>query len=116
MSLPLQHQIISRALVLIEDEANWTRIYVARAADGKPCACMDKSAVRFCAIGALARAANELIEASGEVGIAKAFAAEKFILKANNRPYDTLPCINDSEGHAVIVGMFKQALEARGLN
>jgi len=92
MSLTLQQQIISRALALIEDEANWTRVYV-------------------CAIGALARAANELIEASGEVGIAKAFAAEKFILKANNRPYDTLPCINDSEGHAVILGMFKQALE-----
>jgi len=112
MSLPLQHQIISRALGLIKEEANWTSVYVARAADGKPCACMDERAMQFCAIGALVRAANELVE-RGEVGAAQAFKAEKFILKANNRPYDTLPCINDAEGHHTIVAMFKRALEAQ---
>jgi len=112
MSLLLQHQIVSRALGLIEDKANWTRVYVALAADGSPCACMDQRAVRFCAIGALARAANELTGATGGIGVAQAFVAEKFILKANNRPYDTLPCINDAEGHAVIISMFRRALEA----
>jgi hypothetical protein len=112
MSLPLQHQIISRALDLIRVERNWTTVYVARAADGRPCACMDQRAVRFCAIGALARAANELTGASGEIGIAQAFAAEKLILRANNRSYDTLPTINDTDGHATIVAMFKAALEA----
>src|SRR5262249_49748784 len=60
MSRPLQHQIISRALELIRNEAHWTRVYVARAANGKPCACTDDSATRFCAIGALAKAASEL--------------------------------------------------------
>jgi len=49
--------------------------------------------------------------ASREIGVAQAFLAEKFILKANNRPYDTLPCINDNEGHEVIVSMFKRALD-----
>jgi hypothetical protein len=68
---------------------------------------MDPRATRFCAIGALVRASNEL---TGTRGAAQAFTAENFILKANDRPYDALPCINDAEGHAVIVAMFKRAL------
>jgi hypothetical protein len=107
MSLPLQHQIIARALDLIKEESNWTRVYVARADDGKPCACMDTSATRFCAIGALVRAANELM---GATGAEHAYEAEKNILRANNRPYDTLPTINDNEGHAMVVAMFRTAL------
>jgi hypothetical protein len=106
MARPLQQQIIARALELIADEANWTRVYIARGADGAPCSCMDAAATRFCAIGALVRAARDLL---GENGPLQAYAAEKFILKANNRPYDTLPCINDIEGHAVIIAMFKHA-------
>ncbi len=109
MSLPLQQQIIARALDLIEDEENWTPIFVARAADGRPCACMDLAAVRFCAIGALLRAANETTGIE-EVGVVQAFAAEKLILKADGRAHDTLPRINDQEGHAVIVAMFKRAM------
>jgi hypothetical protein len=32
------------------------------------------------------------------------------VLAANDRPNDSLPSINDHEGHAVIVAMFKRAL------
>jgi hypothetical protein len=108
MAKPVQQQIIARALDLIEDEAHWTRVYVARGTDGAPCSCVDVAATRFCAIGALVRAARDLL---GEIGPVHAYAAEKLILKANNRPNDTLPCINDVEGHAAIVAMFKTALD-----
>jgi hypothetical protein len=110
MAKPLQHQIISRALDLIRDETNWTTIYVARTASGSPCSCMDERAVRFCAIGALARAAQELVGTDERIGVERAYQAEKFVLAANNRPYQTLPAINDREGHAIIVALFKQAL------
>ena len=107
MARPIQHQIIARALEIISDEAHWTRVFVARRADGRPCACFDPCAVRFCAVGALIRAAGELV---GVAGVERAYAAEKCVLAANGRRHDSLPRVNDSEGHEVIVAMFKVAL------
>ena len=65
MSKPLQHQIIARALEIVSDEEHWTRAGVARTADGRQCACFDPRAARFCAIGALNRAARELLGVAG---------------------------------------------------
>ena len=107
MSKPLQHQIIARALEIVSDEEHWTRASVARTADGRQCACFDPRAARFCAIGALNRAARELL---GVAGVEHAYAAEAFVLAANGRHHDSLPCINDNCGHEVIVAMFKVAL------
>ncbi len=107
MSTPLQHQIITRALEIISDEKHWTTLVVSSEANGTPCPCQDPLAVRFCAIGALFRAASELL---GDGGAEQGFNAAKFVLAANNRPHDPLPRINDHEGHAVIVAMFKHAL------
>lgn len=107
MAKPLQHQIVARALELISDEAQWTRGFVARTADGRLCACFDLRAARFCAIGALNRAARELM---GVAGVEHAYMSEKFVLAANGRHHDSLPRINDHEGHEVIVRMFKLAL------
>ena len=97
MAKSLQHQIIGRALEILSDEKHWTRVVVARMADGEPCGCLDPLAARFCAIGALYRAAGELL---GSGGFELVFKAEKFVLAANNRPRDSLPCINDVEGRA----------------
>ncbi len=106
MAKSLQHQIVARALELIADEPFWTSLIVARTAEGSPCGCMDPHA-RFCAIGALYRAAGELL---GNAGAEHAFKAERFILVANDRLREGLARINDAEGHAVIVAMFKRAL------
>lgn len=105
MARPPQQQIIARALDLISDEARWTSLVLARKADGKTCEWIHPFAARFCAIGALDRAAYELLG-----GAEAALRAEKFVLAANDRPNDSLPRINDHEGHAVIVAMFKRAL------
>ena len=61
---------------------------VARAADGSPCDCRDVAATRFCAVGALYPASDELL---GEEAFKLVFRAEKFILRANNRTHDSLP-------------------------
>jgi hypothetical protein len=107
MARSLQHLIIARALDIISDEARWTSLVIARTADGSLCDCRDVAAARFCAIGALYRASAEML---GEQAFEFVFRAEKFILRANNRPHDSLPRINDREGHAVIVAMFERAL------
>ncbi len=107
MARSLQQQIIARALDLISAEERWTCLAVARTANGSLCDCRDAAAARFCAVGAIYRASGGLL---GEEAFRFVFRAEKFILRANNRPHDSLPRINDQEGHAVIVEMFKRAL------
>jgi hypothetical protein len=109
MAKPLQHQIIARALELISDEANWSRCAWARTARGRPCSWTHPYAAKFCAIGALNRAAFELTtERSYEL----AMSAERHIMAASSIPHRHLPYVNDTEGHAAIVAMFKHALAA----
>ena len=107
MARSLQHQIVARVLDIISDEERWTCLAVARTASGSHCDCRAVAATRFCAVGALYRASDELL---GEEAFKLVFRAEKFILRANNRPHDSLPRINDQEGHAVIIAMFTCAL------
>ncbi len=65
MARSLQHQIVARALDIISDEERWTCLAVARTANGSHCDCRDVAATRFCAVGALYRASDELL---GEMG------------------------------------------------
>ena len=60
MAKTLQHQIIAGASHLIAEEEHWTRCSMARNSEGNPCSVWDPAAVRFCAVGALWRAAFEL--------------------------------------------------------
>ena len=48
---------------------------------------------------------------SGVMGVEHAYGAEKFVLAANGRHHDSLPLINDNDGHEVIVAMLKVALK-----
>ena len=106
MSKPLQHQIIARALEIISDELRWTRGAMARTADGSSCDCLDLLAERFCAIGALQRAAAELL---GNKIFAHVLEVEEFVLAANKSTLG-LPSINDVEGRDAIIAMFEVAL------
>ena len=106
MAKTLQHQIIEGALHLIAEEEHWTRCSMARNRDGDPCSVWDPGAVRFCAVGALWRAAVELM---GELDVS---AVERTALEvvANNGRADALQTLNDLEGHAAVVQMFRTAL------
>jgi hypothetical protein len=106
MAKPLQQQIIARALEIISDESMWTRGSMARTTDGKACACLDPLAVRFCAVGALCRAAGELLSSNG---FDRALEAEHLVLAANNELHG-LPSINDVDGRDAVIAMFKVAL------
>ena len=63
--------------------------------------------MKYCAVGALNRAAFEL---AAERWFELAISAERHVKAANRSPHRHLPFVNDTEGHAVIVAMFKRAL------
>jgi len=107
MSSGLEKQIIARALELIVEQEHWTREVLARTASEQPCSWSDPRAAKFCAVGALNRAAMEAVKGWG---CSRAMEAQEFVMAAGNKPGDELLQINDNEGHAAIVTMFRAAL------
>jgi hypothetical protein len=101
-----QQKIIARALEIISDETKWTRGSIARLANSKPCGCRNPRAVCFCAVGALNRAAGEVLAVNA---FHHAIEAERDVLAANHELRD-LPTMNDLEGRETIIEMFKAAL------
>jgi hypothetical protein len=107
MASSLEKQIIARALEIISTEQHWTRETWARTSSHQPCTWSDSTAVKFCAVGALNRAAMEVVKGWG---CSRAIEAEELIMIANDRVGEGLPKINDDEGHEVVVAMFRTAL------
>jgi hypothetical protein len=107
MTSDLEKQIITRALDLIAEPEHWTQGVLARTSIDLPCSWSDPYAAKFCAVGALNRAATEAIKGWG---CSRAMEAQDFIMAANNRQGDALLDINDEEGHSAVIGLFKTAL------
>ncbi len=99
MSLPLSKQVISRAYQLIEDPNHWTRFAHARDASGAVCQPGSETAVRFCARGALYRAASDICPHG---------SAALFKTVAWSLPW--LALVNDLRGHAAVLKRLKKAL------
>ena len=108
MSKSLQHQVIFRALEIISDEGKWTEGALARDQHRHSCQAIAPEAVRFCAVGALERAAFELLGHSAE----PLFLAdiENIVLTANGCTKRTLAQVNDQVGREAVVELFKKAL------
>jgi hypothetical protein len=109
MAKTLQHQIIEGALHILSEEEHWTRCSMARNSAGDPCSVWDPAAVRFCAIGAMWRAAYEV---TGDLEILPLVEDTAKQVVASNGRVDPLQTLNDLEGHAAVVQMFKNALVA----
>ena len=96
MSKPILTQVIERGRALVADHATWTTDALARRANGQACQPTDAGAVRFCAYGALVRAAYELTADSEKAQrLADLAAAELVGSKAPDRAYMDLYSIND---------------------
>ena len=81
---------------------------MARNSHGQSCRAYASEAVRFCAIGALTRAAFDLL---GEVpSIALIDETENHILSSCHLDHLSLPQMNDRLGREAVVRMFKRAL------
>jgi hypothetical protein len=107
MSRPLEIQIIERARATISTQ-RWCRGFAALRSDGletDPCAV---SAARFCAVGALARAASDIAGWTAQ-------RAEREAAKIADKlsPDEDLPSINDDpdRGRKVILALFDNALQ-----
>jgi hypothetical protein len=108
MANELNKQIIARALEIIVEQGHWTHETFARTASHQRCSWSDPKAAKFCAIGALNRAAMEAVKGWG---CSYAMRAEELVVAANSRVGKGLSEINDDEGHEVILAMFRTALE-----
>jgi hypothetical protein len=108
----LERQIIACALALIANEEHWAQGTLAQTKSGTICLWNDAEAHRYCAVGALAKVATDLI---GDVAQAGTLATEiaTHLLTANKRAEPSLAQINDAEGHATVMAMFKTVLQLR---
>jgi len=113
MSKALHHQIVTRARQLLSDPTRWTQGELAKRRNGLPIEPSDAEAYRFCAVGALTRAASDF---TGDIVAADALANEVHValLSVAEIPAgQTLECINDfGQGHAAILKIFDDYLAA----
>lgn len=95
--------VLRRALARIEDPARWTTCYLARDARGQRCAPDAKSAVSWCALGALFRELGELGPKYTEIpGV--------FRLLAPSERFPSATGINDFDGHAAVLQLYDEAI------
>ena len=114
MAKSLHHQIVTRARQLISDPTCWTQGELAKRKNGLPIEPSDPEAYRFCAVGALTRAASEL---TSDAFTANALADEVHIALLTSAEIPaglTLECVNDiGQGHSAILKIFDDYLGAR---
>ncbi len=60
MSKPLVQQVAERARSLIENPRSWTQYAIARTGNNRHCEPSDAKAARYCAYGAILRAAHDI--------------------------------------------------------
>jgi hypothetical protein len=108
MATTIQKQVLCNARALIADPARWTMWMLASTASGRPAAWHDASARRWCAVGAIHRAAFDLV---GSKGQAVCIAVEVInSMHPHSWARRSLPALNDSQGHAAVIELFDRAL------
>lgn len=108
----LQQQILRKARGLLSDKRKWTRYGAARTGNGAVCPPYAPEAVKFCAYGAIARAA---LEVTGDTQQARRLARSiEMLLVGGERapqPPNRLCYVNDRKGYAAVMGLFDAAAE-----
>lgn len=114
MSKPLVEQVTESARRLLEDPKNWTQYAIARTRNNRLCEPDDAKAARFCAYGAILRAAHDV---TGDSDRAQRVAdrAAMLIMQREN-PYsafEELIAINDGHrptARRAVLDLFDRAL------
>ena len=110
MTTTVQKQVLINARALIADPAHWTSCTLARTADDDVVDWYDRSATKWCAEGAIYRAAYDLVgdrKEATRIGneVANSILPRRWLSR-------TLPNINDGRGHAAVLAVFDEALAA----
>ena len=115
MSKPLVHQVTERARGFIADPRSWTQFAIARTGNNRHCEPTDAKAARFCAYGAILRAAYDVAAADDQ---AQRLADQTaMLIMERDSPYsafEELIAINDGQRSAArktLLGLFDRALE-----
>jgi hypothetical protein len=109
MTTTVQKQVLINARALIADPQHWARGVLAQTADGRPIAWYQSSADRWCAVGAINRAAYDLL---GDLNKARRIGKEVASIVYPHRWFGwALPDINDAQGHTAVLALFDKALE-----
>ncbi len=106
MSRPLKFQIVERARELIADEQHWCQRHLALDANGVVVSPTSAKAVKRCALGAVIAAAYQL---TNDYNAAHQLGHE--VLGTHYRAA-TLMHVNDSRGHAAVLGLFDEVIAA----
>jgi hypothetical protein len=111
MSRALHRHIVARARQIIGDPGQWTTRDLARSTVGVPVDPTDDAARRFCAVGALQRAAAELVGDTMDAQIL-AYESQTAVLEFTGLPegQTTLEVINDEQGHEAVLDLFGRYL------
>jgi hypothetical protein len=115
MSKTLDHHVVARAREIISDEKHWTQFDYAQLDSSDEADPADPRAVRFCAVGALRRAAFELSSDSESFAVLtdRVQAAIENFAKMRwdpNRAF-SLEDLNDGlNGHADVLKLFDDYL------
>jgi hypothetical protein len=105
MTRLVRDHVLRRARALIAEQSGWTRGVLSRTASGRPVTWHAEDARCWCAVGALHRAAYDLV---GDIERAAEIADAA--LAASFPP--NLTWINDTQGHDAVLRLFDQALRA----
>jgi hypothetical protein len=109
MTTTVHKQVLINARALIADPARWTQRMYASTASGQKVAWYDPSAAKWCAVGALYRAAYDLLGDAKEATRIGNAAAK--CIRPRCRFRGGLPAMNDTQGHAAVLAAFDEALE-----
>jgi hypothetical protein len=110
MTTTVQNQVLINARALIAERAHWTTGTLACTANGRRVAWHDQSATKWCALGAIYRAAYDLVGDPKEAmrignGVARSISRTRWF-------GGRLPIMNDTRGHAAVLAAFDKALAA----
>jgi hypothetical protein len=114
MSKPLVHQVVDRARGLIAEPRSWTQFAIARTGNNRHCEPTDAKAVRFCAYGAILRAAHDV--AGSEASALRLADQTAMLIMGHDSPYaafEEMIAINDgprSGARAAVLELFDKAL------
>jgi len=106
LSRPLKFQIVERARELIADEQHWCQRHLALDVNGVVVSPTSAKAVKRCALGAVIAAAYQL---TNDYNAAHQLGHE--VLGTHYRAA-TLMHVNDSRGHAAVLGLFDEVIAA----
>jgi hypothetical protein len=114
MSKPLVQQVTERARGLIADPRSWTQFAIARTGNNRHCEPTEAKAMRFCAYGAILRAAHDV---AGSEDQAQRLADQTaMLIMCRDSPYtafEELIAINDghrTSARKAVLELFDRAL------